>query len=283
VQVRINPQSDRLQALAPFAPWEGNDLTDLPLLLKAKGKCTTDHISPAGKWLKYRGHLDNISNNMFIGAVNAFTGEAGVGKNIFTSEKKPFAAIARDYKAQGINWVVVGDENYGEGSSREHAAMEPRWLGGRAIIVKSFARIHETNLKKQGMLPLTFANPSDYDRVREGDRLSLRGLTSFSEGEPLTLVLQHQDGTTEECKLNHTFNRNQIGWFRAGSALNLIAAAKKKPATRTPAPKKGTQRKPAKKKPAKRVPAKAGKTRRVKAAARKPRSAGRKRNLRRRK
>jgi aconitate hydratase len=224
IRVRISPASDRLQALAPFPAWDGQDLLDLPLLLKAKGKCTTDHISPAGKWLKYRGHLDNISQNMFMGAVNAFSGEAGLGKNVLTGEKKEFSQVARDYKAQGLGWIVVGDENYGEGSSREHAAMEPRWLGGRAIIVKSFARIHETNLKKQGMLPLTFANPADYDRIRGDDRLSILGLASFAPGTPLTLMLKHADGTTEECLVNHSFNQNQIGWFRAGSALNLIAA-----------------------------------------------------------
>ncbi len=185
VRVKVNEGSDRLQILEAFPAWDGNNLVDLPLLLKAKGKCTTDHISPAGKWLKYRGHLDNISNNMFSGAVNAFTGEAGIGKNVFTGEKKEYPAVAREYKAQGIGWVVVGDENYGEGSSREHAAMEPRWLGGRAIIVKSFARIHETNLKKQGMLPLTFADPADYDKVREDDRISILGLTSFAPGSPV--------------------------------------------------------------------------------------------------
>ncbi|MBM2841920.1 MAG: acnA, partial [Bacteroidetes bacterium] len=232
IKVTIDPASDRLQALTAFPAWDGNDFIDLPILLKAKGKCTTDHISPAGKWLKYRGHLDNISNNMFIGAINAFTGEAGRGKNIFTGETKEFSAVAREYKSQGIGWVVVGDENYGEGSSREHAAMEPRWLGGKAIITKSFARIHETNLKKQGMLPLTFSNPADYDRVREDDRASIVGLTTFAPGVPLRLILKYSDGTVDECLLNHTFNGNQIHWFKAGSALNLIAAetAKKKPA-----------------------------------------------------
>jgi len=226
--VTIKRGSDRLQALTPFAAWDGRDFVDLPLLLKAKGKCTTDHISPAGKWLKYRGHLDNISNNMFIGAVNAFSGEAGRGKNVFTGGMKEFSAVARDYKAQGIGWVVVGDENYGEGSSREHAAMEPRWLAGKAIVVKSFARIHETNLKKQGMLPLTFANPADYDKVREDDRISIVGLTTFAPGVPLRMILKHADGTVDECLLNHTFNENQIGWFKAGSALNLIAAQRNK-------------------------------------------------------
>lgn len=223
IRVKINPASERLQVLQPFPAWDGEDIVDIPVLLKAKGKCTTDHISPAGKWLKYRGHLDNISNNMFIGAVNAFSGEVGAGKNLLTGAQKSYAAIARSYKAKGMGWVVVGDENYGEGSSREHAAMEPRWLGGRAIIVKSFARIHETNLKKQGMLPLTFKNSADYDKVREDDRVSILGLDSFAPGVPLALLLRHGDGSTEELLLNHTFNENQIGWFKAGSALNLIA------------------------------------------------------------
>jgi aconitate hydratase len=196
----------------------------VPVLVKAKGKCTTDHISPAGKWLTYRGHLDNISNNMFSGAVNAFSGEAGFGKNVLTGEKKEYSAVARDYKKAGLGWIVVGDENYGEGSSREHAAMEPRWLGGRAIVVKSFARIHETNLKKQGMLPLTFANPADYDRVREDDRVTIAGLEGFAPGSTLTMILRHADGSEDRITLNHTFNENQIGWFKAGSALNLIAA-----------------------------------------------------------
>ena len=224
VKVTINPASDRLQALTAFPAWDGQDYVDLPVLLKARGKCTTDHISPAGKWLRYRGHLDSISNNMFIGAINAFTGEAGRGKNVYTGEAKDFSAVARDYKAKDTGWIVIGDENYGEGSSREHAAMEPRWLGGRAIITKSFARIHETNLKKQGMLPLTFANPADYDKVREDDRASIVGLTAFAPGIPLRLILKHTDGTVDECLLNHTFNENQIRWFKAGSALNLIAA-----------------------------------------------------------
>lgn len=237
VKVIINPKSDRLQALEPFPAWDGQDILDVPVLLKAKGKCTTDHISPAGKWLKYRGHLDNISNNMFSGAVNAFTGEMGKGKNIFTGEVKEIAAVARDYKTQGIGWVVVGDENYGEGSSREHAAMEPRFLGGRAIIVKSFARIHETNLKKQGMLPLTFADPADYDKLRENDRVSIVGLKTFAPGKPLRMILKHTDGTVDEILLNHSFNEHQIEWFKAGSALNLIAAQGKKKRVPTAKPK----------------------------------------------
>jgi aconitate hydratase len=227
IRVAVSPSSDRLQLLSPFPAWDGNDLRAMPLLLKAKGKCTTDHISPAGKWLKYRGHLDNISNNMFSGAVNAFTGETGAGRSVLTGEKKEFAQVAREYKARDLAWVVVGDENYGEGSSREHAAMEPRWLGGKVIIVKSFARIHETNLKKQGMLPLTFSNPNDYDRVREDDRVSITGLSGFAPGVPLGCVLGHSDGSIDEFPLTHTFNENQIGWFRAGSALNLIAAEEK--------------------------------------------------------
>ncbi len=227
VQVAIDAKSDRLQALSPFPAWDGKDLLDMPVLVKAKGKCTTDHISPAGKWLKYRGHLDNISNNLFSGAISAFSGEAGKGKNIFTGEVKTFSEVARDYKAMMTNgkvsgWIAIGDENYGEGSSREHAAMEPRWLGGRAVITRSFARIHETNLKKQGMLPLTFKNPADYDLIREDDRVSIIGLASFAPGKPLKMIIKHADGTQHECELNHSFNETAIAWFKAGSALNLI-------------------------------------------------------------
>jgi aconitate hydratase len=232
VQVAIAPKSDRLQALLPFFAWDGKDLLDMPVLVRAKGKCTTDHISPAGKWLKYRGHLDNISNNLFSGAINAFSGEAGKGKNIFTGEVKTFAEVARDYKAMMASgklsgWVAIGDENYGEGSSREHAAMEPRWLGGRAVITRSFARIHETNLKKQGMLPLTFKNSADYELIREDDRVSIVGLTSFAPGKPLKMIVKHADGTSHECELNHSFNETAIGWFQAGSALNLIGKSAK--------------------------------------------------------
>jgi aconitate hydratase len=233
VKVAVQPTSDRLQLLAPFKKWEGADLENLRVLVKVKGKCTTDHISPAGKWLKYRGHLDNISNNMFVGAVNAFSGEAGKGKNLFTGEVKEYSAVAREYKSRGIGWITIGDENYGEGSSREHAAMEPRFLGGRAIIVKSFARIHETNLKKQGMLALTFKNPAEYDRIREDDVCAIRGLSSFTPGVPLRLELKHADGSVESIELNHTFNEGQIAWFQAGSALNLIAESmNKKPVKR---------------------------------------------------
>ncbi len=227
VEVKVNPNSERLQLLTPFKPWDGKDLIDLPVLLKAKGKCTTDHISMAGPWLKYRGHLDNISNNMFIGAVNAFRDEVGKVKNVFTGEVKPVPEVARDYKKRGVDWIVVGDENYGEGSSREHAAMEPRHLGGRAIIVKSFARIHETNLKKQGMLPLTFANPADYDKILEDDRLSIVGLSELAPGKQVKLIIKHSNGTKEEIFLNHTMNNSQIEWFKAGSALNMIANANK--------------------------------------------------------
>jgi len=266
VRVTVSPKSDRLQVLAPFPAWDGSDPANMPVLLKAKGKCTTDHISPAGKWLRYRGHLDNISNNMFSGAVNAFTGAAGTGRNVLSGATEEFARVARAYKSAGLAWVAVGDENYGEGSSREHAAMEPRWLGGRAIIVKSFARIHETNLKKQGMLPLTFADARDYDRVREDDRVAILGLGTFAPGVPLTCRLTHADGTTEEFPLNHTFNGNQIGWFRAGSALNLIAAEGRKrapAATKAPARRKSPAREKAgaRKKPRARQKAPAAKKR----------------------
>ena len=227
IKVTINPKSDRLQKLDAFQKWNQKDLVGLKLLLKAKGKCTTDHISPAGKWLKYRGHLDNISNNMFIGAANAFNNEIGKGINLFSNELKTFSENARDYKLRGVNWIVVGDENYGEGSSREHAAMEPRFLGGVAIIVKSFARIHETNLKKQGMLPLIFKNPNDYDLIKENDEFSIKGLTSFTPNKFLILEAKHSDGSVDTIKLNHTFNESQINWFKSGSALNLIAEQSK--------------------------------------------------------
>lgn len=222
VKVTVHPESPRLQLLEPFKAWEGTDLTDLNVLVKAEGKCTTDHISPAGKWLQFRGHLDKISDNMFTGARNAFRDEVGQGRNLLTDQIEPFPKIARDYKKAGIGWVAIGDENYGEGSSREHAAMEPRYLGGRAIIVKSFARIHETNLKKQGMLALTFDNPADYDKIQEDDRLAILGLKTFAHGKPLTLLIKHADGTEETVKLNHTYNDSQIAWFKAGSALNFL-------------------------------------------------------------
>ena len=227
VEIKVAPDSERLQLLTPFAPWDGNDLTDMYVLLKAKGKCTTDHISMAGPWLRYRGHLDNISNNMFIGAINYFNDEAGKVKDQLTGEYKTVPEVARHYKAEGINWVVIGDENYGEGSSREHAAMEPRHLGARAIIVRSFARIHETNLKKQGVLPLTFADPKDYDKIQEDDRVSIVGLNELAPGKQVKMIVKHKDGSQDEIMLNHTMNETQIEWFKAGSALNLIAQKNK--------------------------------------------------------
>ena len=224
VEVVINPESERLQALTPFAPWDGNDYVDVPLLLKASGKCTTDHISPAGHWLKYRGHLDRISDNTFSGTVNAFDGSAGTGKNLFTGEGGvSYSDIARDYKKRGVPWVVVGDENYGEGSSREHAAMSPRYLGAVAVITRSFARIHETNLKKQGIIPLTFINPSDYEKFREDDKISITGLDKLAPGRNISVTIKHSDGTEEEIETRHTMSEQQIEWFRAGSALNKIA------------------------------------------------------------
>lgn len=222
VKVDIKPDSKRLQLLAPFAPWDGKDVERVPLLLKAKGKCTTDHISPAGPWLRFRGHIENISDNMFIGAINAFSGEAGKGKNLETGDTQAFPAIAKDYKKRGLRWVVVGDENYGEGSSREHAAMEPRFMNGAAIIARSFARIHETNLKKQGLLPLTFADKKDYDKVHETDRVSILGLKDIAPGKPLTVVLTHADGREDRFQVKHTLNAEQIQWFKAGSALNVL-------------------------------------------------------------
>ena len=226
VEVKVDLNSERLQLLSPFTKWDGKDLVDLPILLKAKGKCTTDHISMAGPWLRFRGHLDNISNNMFIGATNAYSGDIGKVKNIFSGETKSVPEVAREYKAKGIGWVVVGDENYGEGSSREHAAMEPRFLGGRAIIVKSFARIHETNLKKQGMLPLTFADTKDYDKIKEDDKVDLL-VTQLAPGQQIIMIVKHKDGSKDKIMLNHTMNETQIGWFKAGSALNLIAEKNK--------------------------------------------------------
>mgnify|MGYP002352309017 FL=1 len=222
VDVIVSPTSDRLQLLAPFAAWEKSDLKGLKLLIKAKGKCTTDHISMAGPWLKYRGHLDNISNNMLIGAVNAFNDNTNSVKNQLDGSYDEVPKVQRAYKAKGIGSIVVGDENYGEGSSREHAAMEPRFLGVRAVLVKSFARIHETNLKKQGMLALTFADKADYEKIKEDDTFDIVGLTTFTPGVPLTLVLHHSDGSKEEIKVNHSYNEHQIAWFKAGGALNII-------------------------------------------------------------
>ncbi|GFO33109.1 aconitate hydratase, mitochondrial [Plakobranchus ocellatus] len=223
VAVDVSPQSQRLQLLQPFDKWDGKDLEDMVVLIKAKGKCTTDHISAAGQWLKYRGHLDNISNNLLIGAVNYENDEINKVTNQLTGETGSVPDTARMYKSKGQGWVVIGDDNYGEGSSREHAALEPRHLGGKAIIVKSFARIHETNLKKQGLLPLTFSNPSDYDKVQPSDRISLVGLASLAPGKPVECHLKHKDGTVDKIELKHTLNEGQIGWFRAGSALNRMA------------------------------------------------------------
>ncbi len=225
VKVAVSPDSKRLQLLDPFAPWEGTDLKGLKLLIKAKGKCTTDHISMAGPWLKFRGHLDNISNNMLIGALNYFNEKTDSVKNQLTGEYGPVPATQRAYKAAGIGSIVVGDENYGEGSSREHAAMEPRHLGVRAVLVKSFARIHETNLKKQGMLALTFANKEDYDKILEDDTIDIEGLLAFEPNKPLQLVLNHADGSSETIQVNHTYNEQQIQWFKAGGALNVIRAS----------------------------------------------------------
>jgi aconitate hydratase len=222
VQVKVSPESKRLQLLEPFAVWEGADLKGLKLLIKAKGKCTTDHISMAGPWLKFRGHLDNISNNLLIGAVNYFNEKTDNVKNQLTGEYGTVPSTQRAYKAAGIGSIVVGDENYGEGSSREHAAMEPRHLGVRAVLVKSFARIHETNLKKQGMLALTFDDKADYEKFREDDSIDIIGLTTFSPNQKLTLVLNHNDGTTDEITVNHSYNEQQIEWFKEGAALNII-------------------------------------------------------------
>lgn len=222
VEVKVAADSKRLQLLEPFPAWEGTDLHGLKLLIKAKGKCTTDHISMAGPWLKFRGHLDNISNNLLIGAVNFFNEKTNLVKNQISGAYGPVPDTQRAYKAAGIGSIVVGDENYGEGSSREHAAMEPRFLGVRAVLVKSFARIHETNLKKQGMLALTFDNKSDYDKIREDDTIDIIGLTTFAPGKPLTLSLRHSDGSKEEISLNHSYNKQQIEWFKAGAALNII-------------------------------------------------------------
>ena len=227
VPVQVAPDSERLALLSPFAPWDGRDLTGLRLLMKAKGKCTTDHISPAGPWLRFRGHLDNISGNMFSGATNAFTGETGVGLNQLTGARQPYNAIARAYSAAGDNWLVVGDTNYGEGSSREHAAMSPRHMGGRVVITRSFARIHETNLKKQGVLPLTFASTADYDLIQEADRVDILGLSELAPGSTLTAIFHHADGTESVIALNHSLNGEQIDWFKAGSALNFLGAVAK--------------------------------------------------------
>ena len=232
VQVRVNPKSERLALLEPFEPVDKKSgYQDLPVLLKAQGKCTTDHISPAGPWLKVRGHLDRISDNMFTGAINAFTEKPGTGFNVFSRQAgEGLAAIARVYKVGGLGWVAVGDENYGEGSSREHAAMSPRWLGCRVVLVRSFARIHETNLKKQGVLPLTFADPADYDRIQKDDRLSCLDLDLIAAGKPVMVQLKHADGRVQRFEARHSLTPEQIAWFMAGSALNLIRRGQEKDA-----------------------------------------------------
>jgi aconitate hydratase len=226
ITLAIDPNSERLQLLEPWAAWDGRNFEDMPVLLKASGKTTTDHISPAGPWLRFRGHLGKFSDNMFMGARNAFTAETGQGRNVLTGETgQAFAAIARNYQSRGLRWVVVGDRNYGEGSSREHAALSPRLLGGAAIIARGFARIHESNLKKQGLLALTFQDDADYERVRENDRISLLGLADLAEGRPVACRIVHADGTTETLSLAHSFTTSQLAWFRAGAALNLVRGA----------------------------------------------------------
>ena len=222
MDVQVSPDSDRLQLLTPFSKWNGNEYKGMMLLMKAKGKCTTDHISPAGPWLKFRGHLSNISDNMFNGAINAFTGEAGHGKNQITGETKLFSEVAREYKEKGISWIAIGDTNYGEGSSREHAAMCPRFLGCKAVITRSFARIHETNLKKQGVLPLTFANKDDYDLVEEADMIDIHDLDQLEPKGHVTATIHHNDGARVDITLNHSLNAEQIEWFKNGSALNTL-------------------------------------------------------------
>ena len=223
IELTVSPDSERIQLLEPWPAWDGNDFEDMPVLLKAKGKTTTDSISPAGVWLRFRGHLDRFSDNMFMGAINAYTDEAGKGLNALTGERdQGFSGIARDYKARGVKWVVIGDSNYGEGSSREHAALSPRLLGGAAVISRSFARIHESNLKKQGLLALTFSDPNDYDRIREDDRISLTGLGDIKPGQPVQCTVSHSDGTSETLDLQHSYSESQLEWFRLGSALNLF-------------------------------------------------------------
>jgi len=222
IEVIIDPNSKRLQRLEPFDKWDGNDFEEIPIMVKAKGKCTTDHISPAGAWLSLRGHLDNLSDNMLLGAVNAYNDEVGKGKNFLNNQIESFSNIARQYKEKGMRWVIVGDANYGEGSSREHAAMSPRFLGCAAVITKSLARIHETNLKKQGILALTFSNPDDYEKILEDDKISLVGLNNLKPQKQVTCKITHNDGTSDEILLNHSYNESQINWFKAGSALNVL-------------------------------------------------------------
>ena len=223
IELAVSPNSERIQLMEPWPAWDGADFRDMPVLMKTKGKTTTDHISPAGPWLRYRGHLGKFSENLLMGGTNAFTGETGKGTNVLTGEKgQMISHIARHYQAQGVKWVIVGDYNYGEGSSREHAALIPRLLGGAAIIARSFARIHESNLKKQGLLALTFSDPAHYDHIREDDRISLVGLSDLTPGKPVTCVVQHADGTSETLSLNHSYGPSQMAWFRLGSALNLF-------------------------------------------------------------
>jgi aconitate hydratase len=223
IEIVVNPNSGRLQIMEPWPAWDGKDFVDAPVLMKVQGKCTTDHISPAGPWLRLRGHLDKFSDNLLMGATNAYTGETGKGLDVLSGEKEQsISVIARHYKAESLKWVVIGDHNYGEGSSREHAALSPRLLGAAAVIARSFARIHETNLKKQGLLALTFSNSDDYDKIREDDRLSLTGLDNLKAGTPVACTLHHSDGTTESLSLDHSFADSQIEWFRVGSALNLF-------------------------------------------------------------
>jgi aconitate hydratase len=223
IELRIDPKSTRLQRMEPWPAWDGADFLDMPVLAKTKGKTTTDQISPAGPWLKYRGHLDKFSDNLLSGAINAFSGEAGKGRNVVAGAiGESFSAIARDYRARGLRWVVIGDANYGEGSSREHAALSPRLLGGAAVIARGFARIHESNLKKQGLLALVFRDPADYECIREDDRLSLLGLAQLAPGKPLECRLRHADGSAESIWLVHSYSASQLEWFRAGSALNLF-------------------------------------------------------------
>ena len=226
VSVQVDPKSERLQVLHPWPAWDGADLIEMPVLAKATGKTTTDQISPAGPWLAFRGHLERYSENLLSGAINAFTGERGKGRNVLTGEAgQPFAAIARHYRAVGQRWVIVGDANYGEGSSREHAALSPRLLGAGAVIARSFARIHETNLKKQGVLALTFADPQDYEKIREDDRLSLLDLAVIEAGRPVVCRITHSDGSSEALSLKHSYSAAQLGWFSAGSAINRLRQA----------------------------------------------------------
>lgn len=246
VTVAISPQSERLQTLAPFAAWDGNDFTGMPVLLKAAGKCTTDHISPAGPWLKFRGHIDRISDNMFLGANNAFAKDAGTGLNVLTGETDKLSAVARRYKEAGLSWMVVGDQNYGEGSSREHAAMSPRFLGCKVVLTRSFARIHETNLKQQGILPLTFANAADYTLVQAEDRVSVAGLKDLKPGQPVIVKFLHKDGTVSEIEAKHTLTAEQLEWFKFGSAINHVHDRRDKEAqaARKPQPAEPTQTQP---------------------------------------